>query len=117
MQFNVPPIGGVDRSAGTPPTPRRGREAASGDFSKALAGAGVSVDAVPASPPAALHDEIERAAARYDELSRQKRELHFTSEPNSGRVVIQVRDLDGNVLRTVPPSKALDVIAGAPLED
>ncbi len=30
--------------------------------------------------------------------------------------VVQVRDLDGNVIRTIPPAKALDVAAGGPLE-
>jgi flagellar protein FlaG len=29
--------------------------------------------------------------------------------------VIQVRDLDGNVLKTIPPSRALDVMSGAAL--
>jgi hypothetical protein len=31
-------------------------------------------------------------------------------------VIVEVRDLEGNVLRTIPPSKALDVIAGGALD-
>jgi uncharacterized FlaG/YvyC family protein len=32
-------------------------------------------------------------------------------------VIVQVRDLDGNVIRTIPPARALEIAAGAPLED
>jgi uncharacterized FlaG/YvyC family protein len=28
-------------------------------------------------------------------------------------VIVQVRDLAGNVIRTIPPSRALDIMAGA----
>ena len=42
-------------------------------------------------------------------------ELHFSKDSETGRVVIQVRDLDGNVLKTIPPSRALDVMSGAAL--
>jgi flagellar protein FlaG len=49
-----------------------------------------------------------------EELHSQQRELHF--EPtSSGRVIVQVRDLDGNVIRTIPPWHALNVMAGAAL--
>ena len=51
-----------------------------------------------------------------DTLREQARELHFEAA-GSGRVVVTVRDLDGNVIRTIPPAKALDVAAGAPLDD
>ena len=30
-------------------------------------------------------------------------------------MVIEVRDLDGNVIKTIPPSKALDIMSGAEL--
>ena len=36
------------------------------------------------------------------------RELHFETDEETGRVIIQVRDLEGNVIRTIPPSDALD---------
>jgi uncharacterized FlaG/YvyC family protein len=116
MDFNVPPIGGSDRIGDVPakPSPADERDK---DFSKVLSDAGDRVDALPGAPPAELRGEIERAAERYDELRRQKRELHFATDPGSGRTVIHVRDLDGNVLRTIPPSKALDIISGEPLED
>jgi flagellar protein FlaG len=56
------------------------------------------------------------ASQRYDELRSQKRELHFRHDETANRVVVEVRDLEGNVLRTVPPSKALDIIAGGDAE-
>ncbi len=36
-------------------------------------------------------------------------------DEDSGRVIVQVRDLDGRVIRTIPPSEALDVLSGRPL--
>jgi hypothetical protein len=114
MEFNLPPVGGADQNAGPAAAPSRAP--AGTDFTKVLSQATDRVDALPATPPPDLRAEIERADARYEELHRENRELHFTSDPSSGRVVIEVRDLDGNVLRTVPPSKALEIVAGAPAE-
>jgi flagellar protein FlaG len=74
------------------------------------------VDTIPPKPPEDLLDQIARAGARFDELLAQKRELHFAHDDSTNRVVVQVRDLDGNVLRTIPPTNALDVISGAPLD-
>ncbi|MEA2443061.1 MAG: hypothetical protein QOJ12_353 [Thermoleophilales bacterium] len=73
-------------------------------------------DTLPSRPPADVLDEIRKAGDRYDELRSQKRELHFRHDDQANRVVVEVRDLEGNVLRTVPPSKALEIIAGAPCE-
>ena len=118
MELNVPPVGGTDGAGGPARAPRSASAAGKAkDFSKELSEASdVHVD-IPASPPSELRAEIERASARQDELRAAGREMHFATDPQSGRLVIEVRDLDGNVLRTIPPSKALDVIAGAPLED
>jgi len=74
-----------------------------------------AIGGVPAAPPPDALREVDRAAQRADELWREKRELHFEMDEDSGRVIVQVRDLDGNVIRTIPPSEALDVLAGKPL--
>ena len=67
------------------------------------------------SPPAEVLDAIGAAADRVDELAADYRELHFSVD-DAGRVVIEVRDLeDGRVIRTILPSEALDVMAGASL--
>jgi flagellar protein FlaG len=70
---------------------------------------------MPASPPAEVLDAVGAAADRVVELASENRTLHFELDERSKRVVIQVRDLDGNVLKTIPPSKALDVMSGGEL--
>jgi uncharacterized FlaG/YvyC family protein len=67
---------------------------------------------IPAKPPVDVLAEVDRASARAEELARANRELHFQKDPESGRIIVQVRDLEGNVLRTIPPSSALDMMSG-----
>jgi uncharacterized FlaG/YvyC family protein len=73
-------------------------------------------ETTPLRPPAEVLEEMQKASDRFDELQAQQRELHFAADPETNRVVVQVRDLDGNILKTIPPSKALDVISGGPLD-
>jgi hypothetical protein len=68
---------------------------------------------LPGSPPPEVLDAVGAAAARAAELRAANRELHFRKDEHSGRVIVEVRDFEGNVIRTIPPSKALDVMAGA----
>lgn len=63
-------------------------------------------------PPPELRAEIERASERASELASLNRELHFAKDEESGRITVQVRDLDGNVIRTIPNSEVLDVLSG-----
>ena len=72
----------------------------------------VTADVVSSTPPDEVLDEVADAARRAEEFAERNRELHFAKDPSSGRIVVQVRDLDGNVLRTIPPSEALDVMSG-----
>jgi hypothetical protein len=65
-------------------------------------------------PPEALA-AVDAAAARAAELAAAGRELHFELDKETKRVIIQVRDLEGNVLRTIPPSTALEIMSGADL--
>ena len=109
MDFNLPPLGGVERAAQAQ-RPSGVKPAASTEPAVA-----VTVDTLPASPPDSVREEMFAASRVADTLHAQGRELHFETAGN-GRVVVQVRDLDGNVIRTIPAAKALDVAAGAPLE-
>jgi hypothetical protein len=110
MNFDIPPVGGAERTGPSP----RSAAVAKGDFGASLEAA-VNVNTLPASPPASVLEEMHEAARVASELRAQARELHF--EPTgSGRVVVQVRDLDGNVIRTIPPARALEIASGAPLE-
>jgi flagellar protein FlaG len=77
---------------------------------------GVDVsDVIPASPPPEVLAEVDAAWERAAELAAQNRELHFKHDEVSGRTIIEVRTLDGEVLRTIPPSKMLDVMSGGEL--
>lgn len=73
---------------------------------------------IPASPPPEVLEAIDAAGRVARELHETGRELRFTPPPEGerGRVRVEVRDLDGNVLREIPPSELLDVATGAPLD-
>jgi flagellar protein FlaG len=74
---------------------------------------GVDVsDVIPASPPPEVLAEVDAAWERAAQLAAQNRELHFKRDEVSGRTIIEVRTLEGEVLRTIPPSKLLDVMSG-----
>ena len=110
MDFNLPPLGGVERAAQAQ-RPQGVKATAS-----TAAVAAVTVDTLPASPPDSVLEEMFAASRVANSLHEQGRELHFETI-GDGRVVVQVRDLDGNVIRTIPAGKALDVAAGASLDD
>ena len=57
---------------------------------------------------------VDRAAERVQSCT--SRTASCTSRvTRANRVVIEVRDLDGNVIKTIPPAKALDIMSGAEL--
>jgi hypothetical protein len=88
-------------------------------FSAALAGAqdakGTRDSAIPASPPADALDAVDRAGRRAVDLASQNRELNFRQDDKTGRLVVEIRDLQGHVLETIPHAKALDIMSGSPL--
>ena len=114
MSFEIGPI---SPPQGSRPVQRTA--APSTGFSLELARAGVAapVDSaqlsLPAYPPREVQDEVDRAAERAAELASRNRELHFRVDDRTGRVVVEVRDFEGNVIRTIPPSEALEIMAGA----
>ena len=75
----------------------------------------VAVISLPPSPPPEVRDAVAEARDRAAELAAADRPLHFREDDETGRVIIQVRDLAGNVVRTIPPSEALAVMSGAPV--
>ena len=70
---------------------------------------------IPAGPPPDVLAEVDAARERAAELAAQNRELHFRRDEATRRTIIEVRTLDGEVLRTIPPSRALDVMGGEAL--
>jgi flagellar protein FlaG len=71
-----------------------------------------TADVIPAVPPPDVSAQVAEAHVRAQLLYADNRELHFSKDPASNRIIVEVRDLDGNVLRTIPPSEALAVMAG-----
>lgn len=112
MSFEVPPVGST--GAVPPAAPATGTDKPQAANRKDVDA--VQVDMIPSSPPPELHDEIDAAAKRVDELRAEGRELHFSFDHKTQRVQIEVRDLNGKVLRTIPPSVALSVAAGEKLD-
>jgi len=78
----------------------------------------VSTGDIPASPPPEVLEAMDAAGRVARELHATGRELRFVppQDGGDGRVRVEVRDLDGNVLRTIPPSELLDVATGAPVD-
>ena len=116
MSIQVPPVGPQDPAAVAAVRSRPQASTVEPTKPRLAVVPGATVDTLPSRPPQEVLAEMEAASRRYDELRSQKRELHFTHDPVGNRVVVEVRDLEGNVLRTIPPSKALDVIAGGSLD-
>jgi hypothetical protein len=76
----------------------------------------LSLDALSSHPAREVLDQLTQADQRYESLRAQGRELRFSRDAQSGRTTIEVRDRDGKVLKTISPSQALEIAAGAPLE-
>ncbi len=72
----------------------------------------VSVDAIPASPPAEVHAAMAVAAQAHDRLAAAGQSLSFRISGQTGRLTIEIHDLAGNVMFTVPPSRALEIAGG-----
>ncbi len=66
-------------------------------------------------PPESVWREVDHAAEVWDDLQAQGREVHFEVDRQTGRLSIEMRDLEGSVLSTLSPSEALSVASGAPV--
>jgi uncharacterized FlaG/YvyC family protein len=73
---------------------------------------GTIVGDVPPAPTPEARELVNKAAEVVEQMHANNRELHFSKDHASNRVVIEVRDLDGNVIKTIPPAKALDILSG-----
>jgi hypothetical protein len=77
-------------------------------------GVAATADTFPASPPPELRKDILVAQRAVQEMYERGRELHF--DIADGRLRIELRDLDGNVLKTIPPFQALEIAGGKAVE-
>ena len=67
---------------------------------------------IPVSPPPEALDAIAFAAGCVDELAARGLELHFETDPVYGHATIELRTLDGTLVRRVKPSEVLDIASG-----
>jgi hypothetical protein len=65
----------------------------------------------PEWPPQRVWREVDDAAQVWDDLREQGCQVHFELDEESGRLAIEMRDLEGNVLETLSPSDALAIAA------
>jgi hypothetical protein len=115
MSFDLSAVDPIRPVRVEPQRPGARAAAAGGGFADALAAREAArVDAIPASPPAEVIDEMLAAQRAISEMRARGRELHFNMD--SGRLRIQVRDLEGNVLKEIPPSRALEIAGGRAVE-
>jgi hypothetical protein len=70
--------------------------------------------AEPMSPtlPAELHAAFTTASDAYDALAASGTHLHFSLDPGTGRIAIEVQDLAGGTRSTISGSDALRVATG-----
>lgn len=118
MTFEIGPLTPAPRPEGASPARAAAATGAPG-FQAVLSAAAPAapVDtaelSLPGSPPPEVLDQVGAAADRAEQLADRGRELHFETDKQTGRVIVQVRDLaSGRVIRTVPPEDALDMLTG-----
>jgi hypothetical protein len=114
MSFDLSAIDPL-RNAHVAPERPAARGTGDSGFTDALkAHVDAHVDAIPASPPKEVMDEILAAQRAIEDMHARGRTLHF--EMDAGRVKILLQDLDGNVLKQIPGSKALEISTGRVVE-
>jgi hypothetical protein len=115
MSFDLSAIDPLNagRIAPERPAARGTGDAGFADALQAQSGA-AHVDAIPVSPPKEVMDEVFAAQRAIEDMHARGRTLHF--EMDSGRVKILLQDLDGNVIRQIPASKALEISTGRAVE-
>jgi flagellar protein FlaG len=59
---------------------------------------------------------MQDASRRVAELRAHDRQLHFEKNPDTGHVMVEVRDGNGALIRVIPPSEALAVVSGASVD-
>jgi hypothetical protein len=67
------------------------------------------------APPAEVLDQIAVAGRISRQLSESGHELRF-SEGRGGRVTVELTDREGNTVKSMSVSEALEIAAGKPLE-
>jgi hypothetical protein len=107
-------IGSVGRTPATAPS-QTARSSAPAPAQAAHATDTVTVDTIPAAPPEEVHDAIGVANQAYHNLKAEGSEMRFKINEATGKLTVEVHDVHGNLMFTVPASTVLDVAGGQPL--
>jgi FlaG protein len=110
MSAGIPIVGSAGR-AERPLAPLSDPPAGGASFADRL---GPAVEE--SGPPPEVSAEVKAAARAANRLHELGRQLRFQRDEDSGRIMIEVHDLDGNVLRRVPPSEVFDFASGRTVE-
>jgi hypothetical protein len=107
---STPPVTPIDAVAPTPPAARTQPTDATAAASEVPA----TIDAIPASPPDSVLDAIGAASHRADELAAVGKHVGFNVVADGdGRMSVQIRDLQGNVISPpLAPSAVFDILDG-----
>jgi hypothetical protein len=111
MSFALPPVG---RSEQAQPPGRTEAPAPAG--SDALVRQKTPVETIPSTPPAEVWRAMNAAAQHFEDMRARDRQLHFEKNPETGRVEVEVRDGNGDLIRVIPPSEALAAAGGGKVE-
>jgi hypothetical protein len=111
MSFDIGSVGRTPATAST----QTARSSASGSAQTTQSGDTVTVDTIPASPPQEVQDAMGVANQAYHDLQANGTELRFKVNEATGKLSVEVHDVHGNLLFTVPSSTALDVASGQAL--
>jgi hypothetical protein len=76
----------------------------------------VTVDTIPASPPPEVHDAMGVANQAYHSLKADGSEMRFKINEATGKLTVEIHDVHGNLMFTVPASTVLEVASGQPLK-
>jgi hypothetical protein len=66
----------------------------------------------PEWPPESVWREVDEAAQVWDDLQARGRELHFELDEDTGRLNIEIRDLEGKTVGPVSPIEAVAIASG-----
>ena len=113
MSFDIAPVGGTPSAAQTSSSKAT---APAAPAQPARTTDGVTVDTIPATPPPEVHEAMAIANNVYENLKANGRGMHFRVDEATGRLIVEVHDLHGNLLFSVPPSKALAIAGGESLD-
>ena|SRR5947209_854627 len=117
MSFDINSVQGLN--ARMAPVRATGRTTGPQAPAGAAATDAVTVDvgsSIPSDPPQEVLDAMGVAAQAHDRLAATDRGLSFKIDDATGRVVVSVHNNEGQLLFTVPGSKALDIASGGNLD-